>query len=176
MTAEDEASARVVRLLEATPGVRVDRAHAGRLRLVVVPALGDRAGRVVLGEWPVPPILPLAVAALKARPEEAPGDAWLFVQGASLLVAAATAREGARIVELADRVGFHASALREERGDGSVLVEIASRERIETPLMDEDALAWLWPRAQAVWRRGRDKLERLEDALTASSREASARP
>ena len=164
----DEAAMAVCDALNATSDAYTTSSCAGRIQLLVLPALGDKAGSIVLGRWHEPPRVPMAIAALGARPEDVPGDAWLMAEPPIFHVEARDLREAERLRALAESCGFKRSVLRRAREDGGVLVEWASTERLETPVMDEDFLEWAWPRAVATFERGRIKLERLERALGVS--------
>lgn len=158
----DEAALPLLARLNARADAYTTSSCAGRIQLLDLPALGDKAGSVTLGRWHDPPSAEALATALAQRASSS--EAWLFAQPPIFHVEARTLPEAEALLALGRAAGFKNVSVRALRPEGA-LVELASTQRLETPVRDEAHLAWLHPRAVRVFEEGRAKLSRLDAAL-----------
>jgi len=149
---------------------------SGRIQLAATRLPGEKTRMVVVAKWHEPVSVQELREVLAACKH---GDLWISVQGPILHVACRGLGPALRLLKAAHRAGLkHSGLLWAGR---RVIVEIAAADRVEAPLrlsgrtiVDEGCLGEFVERLNAVLRRTKGRLMRLQSALADQPREIQA--
>ncbi len=140
---------------------------SGRIAVLDLPRFGDKLAAKFLGKWhkgvSVEDVIAAAVAAKHI--------AWLILYPPILHVACKSIDAAAKLLRVANNAGFRRSGVISLK---NLVVEISSLERLELPvaregelLVGEDYFRLIVEIANEKLARGKDKLQRLYNLLTA---------
>ena len=153
---------------------------SGRIVLICLPEIGAKRAAEFIGKWHRPPVSREEVQeAIKQKGKEGITEGreiWLLSQSPILHVACRDLEKAKALLRIAIESGFKYSgikAIANAEGNGKVMVEIVSTERMDVPLgkdgvmfCSEAHLDFILSKANFMLERGKGKLKRFYYNLT----------
>lgn len=160
----DDAILPLVTLINQTDSYYTSSSCAGRILVIELPVLGDKKNAVFLGRWH----RTVTVDEIKIALAQKKGTMiWFLAQAPIIHITCSSLESADRFVKRANGCGFKNSSIRSVTK--KILVEIASTERLDTPLCDqghllysEEQLELLVGIANQIIERAHEKIKRLE--------------
>ena len=175
----DEEIVPIISELNSFEGFFTTSSCSGRIVLLSIPEIGAKRAAKFIGKWHRPPVSREEVQeALKLKGWEGITEGreiWLLSQSPILHVACRDLEKAKALLRIAIESGFKYSgikAIANAEGNGKVMVEIVSTERMDVPLgkdgvmfCSEGYMDFILSKANFMLERGKGKLKRLYSGL-----------
>ncbi|MEA2032177.1 MAG: hypothetical protein U9N41_01165 [Euryarchaeota archaeon] len=171
----DEEVAGIIEKINSLEGFFTTSSCSGRIVLISIPEIGAKREAKFIGKWHRPPVSRGEVQEaikLKGRmgsTEEK--EIWLLSQSPILHVACKDLEKAKLLLKIAIASGFKYSSIKaiaNSEGNGKVMVEIVSTERMDVPLGKDDVMFcseshmdFILSKANFMLERGKGKLKRF---------------
>lgn len=171
----DEEVAGIIEKINSFEGLFTTSSCSGRIVLISIPEIGAKRAAKFIGKWHRPPVSREEVQeAIKLKGREGimeEREIWLLSQSPILHVACRDLEKAKALLRIAIESGFKYSgikAIANAEGNGKVVVEIVSTERMDVPLgkdsvmfCSETHLDFILSKANFMLERGKGKLKRF---------------
>ena len=175
----DEEIVGIIEKINSFEGFFTTSSCSGRIVLISIPEIGAKRAAKFIGKWHRPPVSREEVQeAIKLKWREGiteEREIWLLSQSPILHVACRDLEKAKLLLKIAIESGFKYSSIKaiaNAEGNGKVIVEIVSTERMDVPLgkdgvmfCSEGYMDFILSKANFMLERGKGKLKRFYSGL-----------
>jgi len=170
----DEEIAGVLEKINSLEDFFTTSSCSGRIALICLPEIGAKREAKFIGKWHRPLTKEEVLEAIKIKSSAGvsnKGEVWLLSQSPILHVACRGLEKAKVLLKIAIESGFKYSSIKaisNSKGNGKVVVEIVSTERMDVPLgkdsvmfCSESYMDFILSKANFMLERGKEKLRRF---------------